>query len=105
VWATVVEDNADLLRRVAAPCRAADFNPPLVARGIRFLTSASSVDLLDVLGRNESERVATLTRLLRNSTEHELNELLSAFQQAIARLAEDRNAWEERIEQDAPGRS
>jgi hypothetical protein len=59
-------------------------------RGYTFFTNPSASSLLRILGSDDEEQVDTLTDLLRNSSEEEINDLMSRLTQAISRLAEER---------------
>ena len=61
-----------------------------VTRGYTFFTNPSAASLLKILGSDEEEQIRTLTDLLRNSSEEEINDLMSRLTQAISHLAEER---------------
>lgn len=64
--------------------------PRFVTKGYTFFTNPSAASLLKILGADEEEQVRTLTDLLRNSSEEEINDLMSRLTQAISHLAQER---------------
>ena len=72
VWVTVAEESLDTVV------------------GILRDSGSSRLGMLQILGSDEEEQVRTLTDLLRNSSEEEINDLMNRLTQAIRRLDEDR---------------
>jgi len=64
--------------------------PRFVTKGYTFFTNPSAASWLRILGSDEEEQVQTLTDLLRNSSEEEINDLMSRLTQAINHLAQER---------------
>jgi hypothetical protein len=48
------------------------------------------VDVLELLGEDEEERVETVVAMLRRSSEEDVNELIRIVQQALERVARER---------------
>lgn len=71
-----------------------------------LLTFEESVQgrIPEILGDDEEERVDTLVRLLRGTSEREMAELLSSLQVALERLAEENEAGDRRTRRARSGR-
>ena len=56
-----------------------------------FLTFEESIQgkIPEILGEDEGERLETLVRLLRGTSPEDMNKLLSSFQGALVRLAQE----------------
>jgi flagellar motor switch protein FliG len=65
------------------------FDRRLLTEGLAYFTTPRLASLLDLLGRNEVERLATLTAMLRNSSEDEVDEVTDLFERALARVARE----------------
>ena len=60
--------------------------------GVSMVMDPRGSTLLDALGDNQDERAHTIDRFLDRCSDAELNELLTAFQEAAARRASRRAA-------------
>ncbi len=72
------------------------FDRRLLADGLAYFSAPRLASLLDLLGGNEGERIATLTAMLRNSSEDEVDEVTEIFERALARVARERARAERR---------
>lgn len=88
--AAVAEESLDAVVGVLGGSPSSGLGIRFVTRGYTFFTNPSASSLLRILGSDEEEQVDTLTDLLRNSSEEEINDLMSRLTQAISRLAEER---------------
>lgn len=61
-----------------------------ITRGFENFANPSAAGLLESLGRSESERVETMTAMLRNSSQADIEALGAIFGLAMTRLAEER---------------
>lgn len=66
----------------------------LLTTGTRFggrprLDDMDAGDLLDLLGEDRDERIATITKLMKNSSEEDIAELVAVLTQAVASRAQD----------------
>ncbi|MGH8972643.1 MAG: hypothetical protein ACRD0C_05505 [Acidimicrobiia bacterium] len=72
------------------------FDRRLLAEGLDYFTAPRLAGLLDLLGKNEGERVATLTAMLRNSSEDERDEFADIVERAMGRVAREQARAERR---------
>jgi len=92
LWATIAEESLDATVGVLGGSGSAALGTRFVTQGYRFFTNPSATSLLKILGSDEEEQIRTLTDLLRNSSEEEINDLMNRLTQAISRLAEERQS-------------
>jgi len=67
------------------------FDRRLLTEGLAYFTAPRLASLLDLLGTNDGERLATLTAMLRNSSEDEVEDLTDLVERALARVARERS--------------
>lgn len=92
LWATVAEESIDTMAGLVGGSGSTALRMRFVTRGYTFFADPSATNLLWILGSGEEEQVQTLTDLLRNISEEEINELMSRLTLAISRLAEERES-------------
>ena len=62
-----------------------------ITRGLENFANPSARGMLESLGRNRDEQVATMADMLRNSSEADIEEMGQVFGLAMAKLAEERS--------------
>lgn len=90
--AAVAEESLDAVVGLLGGSSSSGLGIRFATRGYTFFTNPSASSLLRILGSDEEEQVQTLTDLLRNSSEEEINDLMSRLTQAISGLADERAA-------------
>lgn len=94
------ESVLDLADRAWNPADSIEVDPAFLRRVLLMFEMSIQGRIPEILGDDEDQRVETVVRLLRGSSEHDLNELIDVLQQALEEL----NQEKERRREDHPRR-
>lgn len=87
-WVTLfaAESVLDLAERAWNPAGNIEVDPAFLRRVLLTFETSIQGRIPEILGDNADQRVETVVRLLRGSSEHDLNELIDVLQQALEEL-------------------
>jgi hypothetical protein len=84
------ESVLDLAERAWNPAGSIEVDPAFLRRVLLTFETSIQGRIPEILGDDEDQRVETVVRLLRGSSEHDLNELIDVLQQALQELNDEK---------------